>query len=178
MPGNAGTALMSKNLDINIDNFQEVKDAVENNKIDLLIVGPEKPLVNGIVDFLNDTDVKIFGPNKAASQLEGSKIFTKKLCEKYKIPTAKFGIFQNSNETIKFINKTNLPIVIKADGLAAGKGVYICENKDEAHNAVGEIFRGKFGFAKNILVEEFLDGEEMSFFVLTDGVSIKCFETA
>ena len=178
MPGNAGTALMSKNLDINIDNFQEIKDAVKNNKIDLLIVGPEKPLVNGIVDFLNDTSVKIFGPNKAASQLEGSKIFTKKLCEKYKIPTAKFGIFQNSDETIKFIDKTNLPIVIKADGLAAGKGVYICENKDEARNAVGEIFRGKFGFAKNILVEEFLDGEEMSFFVLTDGVSIKCFETA
>ena len=84
MPGNAGTALMSKNLDINIDDFQEVKDAIKNNKIDLLIVGPEKPLVNGIVDFLNDTGVKIFGPNKAASQLEGSKIFTKKLCEKYK----------------------------------------------------------------------------------------------
>ena len=178
LPGNAGTVNISKNLNVNIENFQEIKKAVEINKIDLLIVGPEKPLVNGIVDYFNNTNVKIFGPNKAASQLEGSKIFTKNLCKKYKIPTAKFGIFQNSKETKNFINHSNIPVVIKADGLAAGKGVYICDNKEYAYQAIDEIFNGKFGIAKNILVEEFLDGEEMSYFVVTDGNTVKSFETA
>ena len=178
LPGNAGTVNISKNLNVNIENFQEIKKAVEINKIDLLIVGPEKPLVNGIVDYFKNSNVKIFGPNKAASQLEGSKIFTKNLCKKYKIPTAKFGIFQNSKETKNFINHSNIPVVIKADGLAAGKGVYICDNKDYAYQAIDEIFNGKFGIAKNILVEEFLDGEEMSYFVVTDGNTVKSFETA
>jgi len=178
MPGNGGTENMSKNLKIDINNFQEIKNTVEKYKIDLIIVGPEKPLVEGIVDFFKDTDVKIFGPNKAASQLEGSKIFTKNLCQKYNIPTAKFGTFQNSEKSKNFINNSSFPIVIKADGLASGKGVYISENIQEAYTAIDEIFNGKFGVAKNILIEEFLVGEEMSYFIITDGKSIKAFETA
>ena len=178
MPGNAGTANISKNLEIDINNFQQVKDAVNKYKIDLLVVGPEKPLVDGIVDFFNNADVKVFGPNKKASQLEGSKIFTKKLCQKYNIPTAKFGIFQNAIESKKFIYNSSFPIVIKADGLASGKGVYISENTEKAYQAIDEIFNGKFGEAKNILIEEFLTGEEMSYFIVTDGSSIKPFETA
>ena len=104
------------------DNFNQLKDFILLNKIDLIVVGPEKPLVNGIVDFLQSHKIKVFGPSKIASRLEGSKIFTKNLCEKYQIPTAKFGIFKNNNDAKKFIEKTNYPLVIKADGLAAGKG--------------------------------------------------------
>ena len=178
LPGNGGTENISKNLKIDINNFHEIKNAIEKYKIDLIVVGPEKPLVDGIVDFFKNSNVKIFGPNKAASQLEGSKIFTKKLCQKYNIPTAKFGIFQNSKLSKNFIKNSNFPIVIKADGLASGKGVYISENLQEAYTAVDEIFNGKFGKAKNILIEEFLAGEEMSYFVITDGRSIKAFETA
>ena len=178
IPGNAGTNKIAKNIEININNFDQIKSLIIEKSIDFLIIGPEKPLVNGLVDYLKDTKVKIFGPNKAASQLEGSKIFTKNLCKKYSIPTANFGVFQSSSQSKKFLEKSNYPIVIKADGLAAGKGVYICEDKNSADQAVDEIFDGKFGFAENILIEEFLDGEEMSFFIITDGVSIKKFETA
>jgi len=178
IPGNAGTNKIAKNIEININNFDQIKSLIIEKSIDFLIIGPEKPLVNGLVDYLKDTKVKIFGPNKAASQLEGSKIFTKNLCKKYSIPTANFGVFQSSSQSKKFLEKSNYPIVIKADGLAAGKGVYICEDKNSADQAVDEIFDGKFGFAENILIEEFLDGEEMSFFIITDGVSIKKLETA
>ena len=178
IPGNAGTSKIAENINIDLNNFNAVKDLVLSKKIELLIIGPEKPLVDGIVDFFQDLNVKVFGPNKLASQLEGSKIFTKKLCEKYKIPTAKFGIFNNSNDSKKFLEKSTFPIVIKADGLASGKGVYICENKKESFIAVDEIFNGKFGLAKNLLIEEHLSGEEMSYFIITDGKTIKNFETA
>tara|TARA_B100001057_G_scaffold32763_1_gene29679 strand:- start:670 stop:1935 length:1266 start_codon:yes stop_codon:yes gene_type:complete len=178
MPGNAGTASISENLNIDINNFEEIKNVVKKNKIDLLVVGPEKPLVDGLVDFLKDTSIRVFGPNKAASQLEGSKIFTKNLCQKYGIPTAKFGVFIDSLDSKKFIDQSSFPIVIKADVLASGKGVYISENKHDAYKAIDEIFNGKFGEAKNILIEEFLVGEEMSYFIVTDGNSIKAFETA
>ena len=177
-PGNAGTANIAKNISLNLENFHELKDFIISNKLDLIVVGPEKPLVDGIVDFLESNDIKVFGPNKVASQLEGSKIFTKNLCEKYNIPTAKFGIFQNIQDANIFIEKTNYPLVIKADGLASGKGVYICSNKSEARIGIKEIFEGKFGEAKNLLVEEFLEGEEMSYFVITDGKTIKKFQTA
>ena len=177
-PGNAGTAEIAINIDVDINNFEEIKNYVLAKKIDLLIIGPEKPLVNGIVDFFRDNDVKVFGPNKAASQLEGSKIFTKKLCQKFNIPTANFGIFENIDSSKKFLEKSKYPIVIKADGLASGKGVYICEKKDTALEAINEIFGGKFGEAKKLLIEEFLDGEEMSYFIITDGISIKNFNTA
>ena len=178
IPGNAGTGQIASNFDLDIDNFNIIKEFVVSKKIDLLIIGPEKPLADGLADFLSDLNIKIFGPNKLASQLEGSKIFTKNLCKKYKIPTAKFGVFKNKQDSEEFLKKSNFPIVIKADGLAAGKGVYICENEKVSFNAVDEIFNGKFGEAKNILIEEFLDGEEMSFFVITDGKTIKKFETA
>ena len=177
-PGNAGTAEIAKNVSLNLKNFDGLKDFIIQNKIDLIVVGPEKPLVDGIVDFLEAYDIKVFGPSKLASQLEGSKIFTKNLCKKYNIPTAKFGIFQNINDSTKFVNKAKYPLVIKADGLASGKGVYICEDIYEAEIAIKEIFEGKFGIAKNLLIEEFLKGEEMSYFIISDGKTIKKFETA
>ena len=178
IPGNAGTNLIAENIEINIDNFEEIKDFSLENKIDLIIVGPEKPLVNGIVDYLKDFNIKTFGPNKIASKLEGSKIFTKNLCKKYKIPTAKFGVFKSLDESIKFLNDCTFPLVVKADGLAAGKGVYICEEKPQARVAIDEIFAGKFGRADKILIEEFLKGEEMSFFIISDGKTFKTFGTA
>jgi phosphoribosylamine--glycine ligase len=177
-PGNAGTGEIAQNIRLNLENFNELKNFISVNKIDLIIVGPEKPLVDGIVDFLEKNNIKVFGPNKIASQLEGSKIFTKNLCKKYNIPTAKFGIFENINEATQFIEKTNYPLVIKADGLASGKGVYICDIENDAQIAIKEIFEGKFGDAKNLLIEEFLEGEEMSYFIISDGKTIKGFGTA
>ena len=177
-PGNAGTAEIAENIDLNLENFNELKKFILKCSIDLIIVGPEKPLVEGIVDFLENNQIKVFGPNKFASQLEGSKIFTKKLCEKYNIPTAKFGIFKNFNDAQNFLEKIVYPTVVKADNLASGKGVYICTNFDEASNAVKEIFDGKFGEAENVLIEEFLEGEEMSYFIITDGKTISKFGTA
>jgi phosphoribosylamine--glycine ligase len=177
-PGNAGTSSIAENVNIDLNNFEKLKDFIIQNSINFIIVGPEKPLVDGIVDYLQKFKIKVFGPNKVASQLEGSKIFTKKLCEKYKIPTAKFGIFSNTKEALSFLQNCTFPIVIKADGLAAGKGVYISENYKEASKAVHEIFDGKFGDAKNLLIEEFLRGEEMSFFIISDGQSYKMFGTA
>ena len=178
IPGNAGTNFIAENIDLNISDFERIRNFIIKNKIEIVIVGPEKPLVDGIGDFLKKNNIKVFGPNKIASQLEGSKIFTKKLCERYKIPTAKFGILESVRQSIDFFNDCSYPIVIKADGLASGKGVYICENKDESITAAKEIFDGKFGIAKNILVEEFLKGEEMSFFIISDGKSYKFFGTA
>jgi len=177
-PGNAGTAKMAKNISLNLKNFHDLKKFIILNKIDLIIVGPEQPLVDGIVDYLETYNINVFGPNKLASQLEGSKIFTKNLCKKYNIPTAKFGIFQNIDDAKKFIKNTNYPLVVKADGLASGKGVYICEDNKDAELAINEIFRGKFGKAENLLIEEFLKGEEMSYFIITDGKTIKRFDTA
>ena len=177
-PGNAGTARIAENVSLNLDNFNDLKDFVILNKIDLIIVGPEKPLVDGIVDFLEANNIKVFGPNKLASQLEGSKIFTKNLCKKYNIPTAKFGVFKNINDASQFVRGAHYPLVIKADGLASGKGVYICESNKEAELAINEIFEGKFGKAENLLVEEFLSGEEMSYFIISDGRTIKRFDTA
>jgi len=177
-PGNAGTNLIATNIEIKVDEFEKIKNFVINNKIDFLVVGPEKPLVEGIVNYFQKNNIKIFGPEKLASQLEGSKIFTKKLCKKYNIPTAKFGIFQKIKEANLFLKNNKFPLVVKADGLAAGKGVYICEDIKEAIKAVEEIFNGKFGVAKNILIEEFLSGEEMSYFIISDGKNYKKFQTA
>jgi len=177
-PGNAGTSDIAENIEIDLSDFNKIKEFSIKNEIGLLIVGPEKPLVDGIVDFFKNTEINIFGPDKISSQLEGSKIFTKKICEKYNIPTAKFGIFENSNDAISFLDKTQFPLVVKADGLASGKGVYICENKNDANLAIKEVFDGKFGLAKNILIEEFLVGEEMSYFIISDGKEIQSFETA
>ena len=178
IPGNAGTLEIATNVDIDINKFDKVHQFINENSVDLVVVGPEQPLVNGIVDYLEKFRIKVFGPNKIASQLEGSKIFTKKLCQEYNIPTANFGIFENIIDAKKFLENTKYPNVIKADNLAAGKGVYICNNERESFMAVEEIFDGKFGEAKNVLIEEFLKGEEMSYFIISDGISIKSFETA
>ena len=178
IPGNAGTDSIGKNVNLELDNFDEIYRFIKNEKIDLVIVGPEKPLVDGIVDYLNEKNIKVFGPNQKVAQLEGSKIFTKKICEKYNIPTANFGIFKDKEETFKFLQNRKMPLVIKADGLAAGKGVYICKDIESSKNAVIEIFNGKFGKADQILVEEFLEGDEMSYFVISDGLCFKSFNTA
>ena len=177
-PGNAGTKNMAKNINLDLKNFVNIKNFVLDKEIDLIIVGPENPLVNGLVDYLEKFKIKVFGPNKIAAQLEGSKIFTKKLCEKFQIPTAKFGVFEDIKSAKSFLNKTNFPTVVKADNLASGKGVYVCNDINEAEAAVEDIFNGKFGDAKNILIEEFLEGEEMSFFTIHDGETFKSFDTA
>ena len=178
IPGNAGTSKIATNVMLDIDEFDKVHKFINDNSIDLVVVGPEQPLVNGIVDYLEKFNIKVFGPNKIVSQLEGSKIFTKKLCKKYNIPTANFGIFENRVDAKKFLENAKYPNVIKADNLAAGKGVYICNNEQESSMAVEEIFNGKFGEAKNVLIEEFLKGEEMSYFIISDGTTFKSFETA
>ena len=177
-PGNAGTSFIAKNIDTDLTNFEKLKKLIQKFNINLIIIGPEKPLVEGLADFLKENKIKVFGPNKIASKLEGSKIFTKNLCKKYNIPTANFGVFDNINESLSFLDKCIFPIVVKADGLAAGKGVYICETLEHSVNAVKEIFNGKFGEAKNILIEEFLKGEEMSFFIISDGENYKKFGSA
>ena len=168
-PGNAGTEDIARNIILDLNNFENIKNFVLEKKIDLVVVGPEKPLVDGLVDYLEKFNIKVFGPNKIASQLEGSKIFTKNLCQKFNIPTAKFGIFKNKHDSKKFLKESNFPTVIKADNLASGKGVYICNNEIEGNIAIEEIFNGKFGKAENLLIEEFLKGEEMSFFTINDG---------
>ena len=178
IPGNAGTSIIAENINIKINDFKSIKDFCIKNQIELLIVGPEQPLVDGIVDYFLDTKIKVFGPNKVASQLEGSKIFTKKICAEYNIPTANFKICENIDDAKKYLDNSNYPLVIKADGLAAGKGVYICKNYNEGLIAVIEIFGGKFGSTKNLLIEDFLEGEEMSYFVVSDGEKYKFIGTA
>ena len=177
-PGNAGTSKIANNVNIDTNNFEIFKDYILKNKIELVVVGPEKPLVDGLVDYLQKFEIKVFGPNKLASQLEGSKIFTKKICEKYNIPSAKFGVFHNIDDANNFLKKSSHPIVIKADNLASGKGVYICDSVEESSKAVKEVFDGKFGKTNKVLIEEFLKGEEMSFFIISDGISIQNFGTA
>ena len=178
IPGNGGTATIASNIPLDIENFQSIRDFVNNHNIDLVVIGPEKPLVQGISDYLEKHKIKVFGPSKFASQLEGSKIFTKKICKKYKIPTANFEIKKNKSQSIKYIQQSNFPLIIKADNLASGKGVYICNNKKEALKAVQDIFGGKFGKAKQILFEQFLIGEEMSYFIISDGLTFKFFGSA
>ncbi len=169
LPGNAGTEDIAINVQIDLNNFENIKNFILDKKIDLVVIGPEQPLVNGLVDFLEKYKIRVFGPNKLAAQLEGSKIFTKNICKEFNIPTANFGIFENKIDAKKFLKTSKYPVVVKADNLAAGKGVYICNKEIEAQLAVDEIFNGKFGKANNLLIEEFLSGEEMSFFTIHDG---------
>jgi phosphoribosylamine--glycine ligase len=177
-PGNAGTSDYGTNLNINPLNFQEVKKAVLDNKIDIVLVGPEAPLVEGIHDFfLDDNDLKnipVIGPDKSAARLEGSKDFAKAFLTRHKIPTAAYKSFDKStlNEVPRFLETLNPPYVIKADGLAAGKGVLIIDNIIEAENEVKDILSGKFGAAGEVVViEQFLKGIELSVFIITDGKS-------
>ena len=132
IPGNAGTQKIAENIKEDISNFDNLYKIIKDQKIDIVIVGPEQPLVDGLVDFLNEKKVRVFGPDKFSSQLEGSKAFMKNLCKKNNIPTANFGVFNNFNDASNFIKKSGAPIVVKADGLAAGKGVTICYSIEEA----------------------------------------------
>jgi len=178
IPGNAGTQEIAENIKEDISNFNILYKIIKERKIDIVIVGPEQPLVDGIVDYLDKKKIRVFGPDKFASQLEGSKSFMKDLCKKHNIPTAKFGVFSNLNEALDFINSNGVPIVVKADGLAAGKGVTICKSIDEAIKSTKEILEGKFKSSKKVVLEEFLEGEELSYFTIVDKNSYHFFGSA
>ena len=177
-PGNAGTADLATNIDVDILNFNKIYKLIKFHKIDIVIIGPEEPLVKGLVDFLNKKKVKVFGPNKYASKLEGSKAFMKNLCKANKIPTANFKICRSLNHVKNFLKNSKFPIVVKADGLAAGKGVTICKNKKAVLKISDEIFKGKFKSSKKVVLEEFLKGEEASYFLVVDKNDFKFFGTA
>ena len=168
MPGNAGTSKKAININIDFLNFNLLFNTIKKFKIDLVIIGPEEPLVRGLVDFLKKKKIKVFGPNKYASKLEGSKAFMKSLCKKNKIPTAQFKICKNKKDVTNFLKKIKMPLVVKADGLAAGKGVSICMSHYEVKKKSNEIFAGKFKSSKKVILEEFLQGEEASYFVIVD----------
>ena len=171
-PGNPGIAEEAQCIDININNNNEIVSLALKEKVDLVIPGPEIPLVNGIIDELNKVNIKAFGPSKEASKLEGSKQFTKNICKLANIPTADSESFSNREDAINYIKKNKLPIVIKADGLAAGKGVVIAQNEKDAITAIDNSFNGVFGEAgKTVLIEEYLEGVEASFFALCDGIT-------
>jgi len=175
-PGNAGTALENniENVDIGAEDIPALLDYAKSNKIDLTIVGPEAALVAGIVDIFSENELKIFGPTKAAAQLEGSKAFTKDFLERHKIPTAFYGNFTEIEPAVAYIKEKGAPIVIKADGLAAGKGVILAQTNDEAVDAVNDMLAGnKFGDAgARVVIEEFLYGEEASFICMVDGTNV------
>ena len=178
IPGNAGTSELAQNIDIDILNFKNISNFLRNNNTKIVFVGPEVPLVNGIKDYLEKKGFFVFGPSKAASRLEKSKSFTKSLCKKYKIPTANYKSFNNMKGVKNYIHRMNTPIVIKADGLASGKGVFICKNKKIALKKCAEINKGKFKSSRKFVIEEFLSGEEASYFILSDGKNYKFFGTA
>ena len=178
IPGNAGTNEICKNLDLDILDFGQLYISIKQNNIKLVIVGPEVPLVQGITDFLENKNIKVFGPSKKASQLEGSKIFMKNLCTKFNIPAARYAEINDIESAHEALKNFKEPIVVKSDGLAAGKGVTICENKDDAIKDIKNILDGKFKSSKKVIIEEFLDGEEASYFVITDGTNFKQIGTA
>ena len=178
IPGNAGTKYIAENINENISNFDAIYKIIKSKNIDIVIIGPEQPLVDGLVNYLNEKNVKVFGPSKFASQLEGSKVFMKNLCKKNNIPTANFGVFKNFVDASSFIKKNGAPIVVKADGLAAGKGVFVCNSIEEALKYSKEILEGKFKSSNQVILEEFLNGEELSYFVIVDQNSYKFFGSA
>jgi len=171
LPGNAGTASLAINVShININNHTDIIAFCQEQKIDLVFVGPEQPLVNGLVDDLQQEQILVFGPNKKASQLEGSKIFMKKIANQAQVPTARYQEFTSSQPALQYCLELGFPCVIKADGLASGKGVIIANNQQEAQDAINSMFAGKFGLAgEKIVIEEFLTGYEVSYFVVADG---------
>jgi len=178
IPGNAGTQKIAENINEDISNFEALYKIIKKQSIDLVIVGPEQPLVEGLVDYLNERKINVFGPSKFASQLEGSKAFMKNLCKKNNIPTADFGIFSNFENASNFIKKNGSPIVVKADGLAAGKGVSVCVSMEEALKKTKEILNGKFKSSNKVILEEFLEGEELSYFLVVDENSYSFFGSA
>ncbi|WP_305989387.1 phosphoribosylamine--glycine ligase [Roseibium sp. MMSF_3544] len=178
-PGNAGIAEVADLSDINVSDHDAVIGFCRDMGIDLVVVGPEAPLVAGIVDDLEAAGIKVFGPSKAAAQLEGSKAFTKGVCDEADIPTAGYGRYSDRDSAVAYLNEKGAPIVVKADGLAAGKGVVVALTAQEAVDAVNDCFEGTFGDAgAEVVIEEFLRGEEASFFVLSDGENVLPLATA
>jgi len=175
-PGNAGTAIEPglENIAIGAGDFAALAEFAESNNVGLTIVGPEQPLVDGIVDYFNERQLPIFGPSSGAAQLEGSKSFTKDFLARHNIPTAFYETFTEVEPALEYLHKIGAPIVVKADGLAAGKGVIVAMNLDEAEAAVRDMLAGNaFGEAGHrVVIEEFLDGEEASFIVMADGTNV------
>ena len=173
-PGNPGTADLAENLPIAADQLDKLLEFAYENKIDLTVVGPEQPLSLGITDLFESHGLKVFGPSQKAAFIEGSKAFSKDLMKKHNVPTAAYGVFSDQTEAEAFINQTGAPIVVKADGLAAGKGVIIAQSCQEAIDAVRDMLSGNaFGSAgSRVVIEEFLTGEEASFLVITDGKNV------
>src|SRR6056297_2661445 len=173
-PGNPGTAELGLNIKLNTDHFASVADFCKDHSIDLVVVGPEAPLVNGIVDYLEKKGIAVFGPKKSAAMLEGSKQFAKEFMVKYNVPTADYAVFSSDefDDALKFVqSKDSYPIVLKADGLAAGKGVFICDSEEEVKKRLNTLKNDeKLQEAANkLVVEEFMEGEEASVFVIADG---------
>ncbi len=173
-PGNAGIAEVADLVPISADDIASLARFAKEEQIDLTVVGPEVPLTLGIGDEFRARGLRLFGPSKSAAQLEGSKTFTKDLLRRHAIPTAYFGAFTDSDEAKRYLREVGAPIVVKADGLAAGKGVIVCAAEKEAEEAIDEIMAGRiFGDAgERIVIEEFLEGEEVSFIGLTDGTTV------
>ena len=178
MPGNGATSRLGKN--INIPDYNELSLWAKTNNIELTIVGPEGPLVDGVVDIFKENDLVIFGPSKAAARLEGSKVYMKNMLKKFNVPTAAFIETSIEKDAYSFIDSMSMPIVVKADGLCAGKGVIIAQSKKEAKEAVKDMLDGNsFGDAgRSVVVEEFLDGYELSIFVICDGENYKVLPAA
>jgi phosphoribosylamine---glycine ligase len=176
-PGNPGIAELAELSSVKIADHAAVISFCRDNKISFVIVGPEAPLVAGIVDDLTAAGIKTFGPTKFAAQLEGSKGFTKDICARYGIPTAAYERFKDEKKALAYLKKHDAPIVIKADGLAAGKGVTVAATLLEAETAVKEIFTGRYGESECV-IEEFMEGEEASFFALSDGLNVLALATA
>ena len=179
-PGNAGIAQIAKCVPIGVMEFARIAEFAAENAIDLVVVAPDDPLAAGLVDVLNEKGIRAFGPNKAAAILEGSKAFSKDLMKKYNIPTAKYENFDDSNAAIEYLKNSRFPIVLKADGLALGKGVLICKDYDEAVAGVKEIMEDKkFGDSGNrMVIEEFMTGREVSVLSFCDGKTIRIMTSA
>ena len=174
IPGNAGTLSIAENISISAEDINGIVEFCKEETIDYVVIGPENPLADGIVDELNKAGIKAFGPTKRAARIEASKSFTKNFLKKYNIPTAEYEVFEDFNKAKEYVVKKGAPIVVKADGLAAGKGVTVAKSIDEAIKALEEIFINKrFGDAgKKVVIEEFLEGEEASFLIFSDGDNI------
>ena len=184
-PGNAGTYATGTNVDINVNDFQKIRDFVLTNSINMVVVGPEDPLVNGIYDFFKDdsalSEIPVIGPGRLGARLEGSKDFAKAFMMRHNIPTARYKSITSEqfDEGVAFLNSLKAPFVLKADGLAAGKGVLIIDSVDEAVEELNKMLHGMFGDASStVVIEEFLDGVECSVFVVTDGVGYKILPVA
>jgi len=172
-PGNGGTAAVATNVTLDFSNHAAVIDFAKAERIDLVVIGPDAPAVAGLADDLRAAELLCFGPSKAAAQLEGSKSFTKEICDEAGVPTAAYGSFDDVEAALAYLKTQPVPIVIKADGLAAGKGVKVCETMADAEDAVRDCFSGAFGASgSRVVIEAFLEGEEASVFALCDGERI------